>query len=50
MLALSSRRIVVLCHQVKMIDFAARQIRFAEKAPEGVVSNVLAKVRAIVSE
>ena len=41
---------VVLCQQVKMIDFTARGIQFAEKAPEDVVSHALAKVRAIVSE
>jgi mRNA interferase MazF len=41
---------VVLCQQVKMIDFMARGIQFAEKAPEEVVSIALAKVRAIVSE
>jgi mRNA interferase MazF len=41
---------VVLCQQVKMIDFTARDIQYAEKAPEDVVSYALAKVRAIVSE
>ena len=41
---------VVLCQQVKMIDFSARGIRFAEKAMETVTSDALAKVRAIVSE
>ena len=41
---------VVLCHQVKMIDFSARGIRFAEKARVTVTSDALAKVRAIVSE
>jgi mRNA interferase MazF len=41
---------VVLCHQVKMIDFAERGLRFSEKAPEIVTSDALAKVRAIVSE
>ena len=49
---LSGRRIkgVVLCQQVKMLDFTARGIEFVEKAPEEVVSEVLSKVRAIVSE
>ena len=49
---LSGKRIkgVVLCQQVKMIDCAARGIEFVEKAPERAVSEVLAKVRAIVSE
>jgi len=41
---------VVLCQQVKMIDFSARGIRFAEKARATVTSDALAKVRAIVSE
>ena len=40
---------VVLCHQVKMIDFQSRGIRFADKAPENVVIEALAKIRAIVS-
>jgi mRNA interferase MazF len=49
---LSTRRIkgVVLCQQMKMIDYPARGIEFVEKAPESVVSEVLARVRAIVSE
>lgn len=41
---------VVLCQQVKMIDFSARGVRFAEKAMETVTSDALAKVRAIVSD
>jgi len=41
---------VVLCQQVKMIDFSERGIQFAEKAPEVTTSDALAKVRAIVSE
>lgn len=41
---------VVLCQQVKMIDFSERGIQFAEKAPEVVTSDALARVRAIVSE
>ncbi len=41
---------VVLCQQVKMIDFSARGIQFAEKAMVVTTSDVLAKVRAIVSE
>ncbi len=41
---------VVLCQQVKMIDFISRGIQFAEKAPNDVVCDVLAKIRAIVSE
>jgi mRNA interferase MazF len=41
---------VVLCQQVKMIDFMERGLQFVEKAPESVISDVLARVRAIVSE
>jgi mRNA interferase MazF len=41
---------VVLCQQIKMLDFKERGIKFAEKAPEVIVTQVLAKVRAIVSE
>ena len=49
---LNGRRVsgAVLCQQVKMIDFTARGITFAEKAPDEVVTHALAKVRAIVSE
>lgn len=41
---------VVLCQQVKMIDFSERGVQFAEKAPESVTSDALARIRAIVSE
>ena len=41
---------VVLCQQLKMIDFIERGIQFAEKAPESVTSYALARVRAVVSE
>ncbi len=41
---------VVLCQQVKMIDFTKRGVQFTEKASETVTSDVLAKVRAIISE
>ena len=39
---------VVLCQQVKMIDFNERGLQFAEKAPEAVTSDALARVRAIL--
>jgi len=39
---------VVLCHQVKTIDFVESGLKFAEKAPASVVSEALAKIRAIV--
>lgn len=41
---------VVLCQQIKMLDFLSRGIQFVEKAPEEVLSDALAKVRAIVSD
>jgi mRNA interferase MazF len=41
---------VVLCQQVKMIDFAERGVLLAEKAPDTVTSDALAKVRAILSD
>lgn len=40
---------VVLCHQVKMIDYNARGIRFIESAPEEIVQDVLARVRVLIS-
>ena len=40
----------ILCQQIKMLDFKERGVQFAEKAPEVIVTQVLAKVRAIVSE
>ena len=41
---------MVLSQQVKMIDFVERGLQFVEKAPEDVIGEVLARVRAIVSE
>lgn len=41
---------VVLCQQVKMIDFTERGAQFAEKASKSVTSDALARIRAIVSE
>lgn len=41
---------VVLCQQVTVMDYVKRGVQFAEKAPASVISDVLAKVRAIVSE
>ena len=40
---------VVLCQQIKMIDFKERGLLFAAKAPRKVVSEVLGKVRAILA-
>ena len=41
---------VVLCQQVRMIDFTEGGLQFVEKAPEAAISDVLPRVRAIVSE
>jgi mRNA interferase MazF len=41
---------VVLCHQVKTIDFVQRGLKLIEKAPASVVSEALAKVRTILTE
>ena len=40
---------VVLCQQVKTIDYEARRIRFIESAPAGITNDVLAKVKLLVS-
>lgn len=39
----------ILCQQIKMIDFAARDARFTEKAPDEVLNTVLRKVRVLVA-
>jgi mRNA interferase MazF len=39
---------VVLCQQVKTIDFVERGVSLAEKATDAVVAEVLARVRAII--
>lgn len=40
---------VVLCQQVKTIDYGYRGIRFIEKAPDHIVKDVLARVRSLVT-
>ena len=40
---------VVLCQQIKTIDFIERGVVFAEKAPENIVADVLARVVAILN-
>ncbi len=40
---------VVLCQQVKTIDYEFRGIKFIEKAPDKIVNDVLARVRVLVS-
>jgi mRNA interferase MazF len=47
---LNSKKIsgVVLCQQIKMIDYNARGVRFIEKASAGVLAEALAKIRVLV--
>jgi mRNA interferase MazF len=40
---------VILCHQLKMIDYMARGADFIERAPQAVLSHSLAKARALVA-
>ena len=40
---------VVLCQQVKTIDYDTRAVEFIEKAPQNVINEALARVRALVS-
>lgn len=40
---------VVLCQQVKTIDYETRGVRLIEPAPSHVVNEALARVRALVS-
>lgn len=40
---------VVLCHQIKTIDYGYRGIRFIESAPSTVLDDVLARVRTLVN-
>ena len=40
---------VVLCQQVKTIDYDYRGIKFIEKAPQNVINEALARVRVLVS-
>ncbi|MFH0997340.1 MAG: type II toxin-antitoxin system PemK/MazF family toxin [Pseudomonadota bacterium] len=39
---------VVLCNQVRMLDFKKRNAKVMEAAPEIVMDNVLARVRALL--
>lgn len=41
---------VVLCQQIKVMDVAARDITFAEKAPECVLRDALARARVLLAE
>ncbi len=40
---------VVLCQQIKMIDFKERCLKFVAKAPGEVIREVLGKTRAILA-
>ncbi len=40
---------VVLCQQVKTIDYVYRGVKFIEKAPTNIVNEALARVRALVN-
>ena len=40
---------VVLCQQIKVIDYRARGARYVEDAPDAVVQDALARARTIVS-
>ena len=39
---------VVLCHQVRTVDYLARGIEFIEKAPRRLVDDALAKTSVLV--
>jgi len=39
---------VILCSQVRALDLKARNGRFAERAPEFIVEDVLARVRTLL--
>ncbi len=38
---------VVLCHQIRALDLAARGGRFVERVPDAIVADVLARVSAL---
>jgi mRNA-degrading endonuclease toxin of MazEF toxin-antitoxin module len=39
---------VVLCHQLRVLDFEARHAVFVEKAPQEIIDEVLARLRPLV--
>lgn len=39
---------VILCQQVKTIDFVERGVQFAERASDQTINEVLAKVRTLI--
>ncbi|MBJ7266366.1 type II toxin-antitoxin system PemK/MazF family toxin [Idiomarina abyssalis] len=40
---------VVLCQQVRTIDYQSRGVKFIEKAPQSVINDALARVRVLVN-
>jgi mRNA interferase MazF len=40
---------VVLCQQVRTIDYESRGIKFIEKAPKNIVDDALARVQVLVN-
>jgi len=49
--ALSGKKVsgVILCQQIKTMDYDERRLSYIEKAPQDVIDEVLNKVRAIVN-
>ena len=39
---------VVLCHQIRVVDYVARNSTYIEKAPATITDDALAKVRLLV--
>lgn len=39
---------VILCHQIRTVDYLARGIEFIEKAPRSLVDDALAKIAVLV--
>ncbi|HRO03044.1 MAG TPA: type II toxin-antitoxin system ChpB family toxin [Terricaulis sp.] len=39
---------VILCNQLRTLDLTARGARFVERAPAGVVEDMLARIRTLV--
>ena len=41
---------VVLCQQIKVMDFLARGVTFAEKAPKPILEDALARARVLLAD
>ena len=39
---------VVLCHQIRMLDYAERGAKLAERLPPPMIDDVLARVRTLL--